>query len=85
MSWLANRLAWLGRRLDELRAEQDRLRASPIGQLLMLDPDDPDGLLERLREQLLTQVAERLAYLRQLHAELRAGAVASSGGRHRRT
>ncbi len=84
VGWLTSRLAWLSRRLGELRAEQDRLRASPIGQLLMLDPGDPDGLLDRLHEQLVAQVAERLAYLRQLRAELQAGSVESAGGRHRR-
>ncbi|MEY9843271.1 hypothetical protein ABH940_000319 [Streptacidiphilus sp. BW17] len=61
--WLRQRLDWLEsrlRRLEQLRAE---LADGPMGQLLMLLPDDPDALLEVLAEQLLASVAERQAEL----------------------
>jgi hypothetical protein len=62
-AWLRQRLDWLEsrlRRLEQMRAE---LAEGPMGQLLMLLPDDPDALLEVLAEQLLASVAERQAEL----------------------
>jgi hypothetical protein len=64
LEWLRSRLAWLTARLAELRAEQAELEASPIGQLLNLDPADPDGLLDRLGEQLAEQVTRHEELLR---------------------
>lgn len=64
IEWLRTRLSWLEARLKELRAEQAELEASPIGQLLSVDPTDPDGLLERLREQLLEQIEKYEQLLR---------------------
>jgi len=64
LEWLRTRLAWLEARLAELRAEQAELEASPIGQLLNLDPGDPDGLLDRLGEQLVEQVTRYEELLR---------------------
>jgi hypothetical protein len=58
LDWLRTRLDWLRTRIAELRAERAELEASPIGQLLGLDPTDPDGLLDRLADQLREQVVK---------------------------
>ncbi|MBF9068209.1 hypothetical protein [Streptacidiphilus fuscans] len=65
-AWLRQRLDWLEsrlRRLEQMRAE---LAEGPMGQLLMLLPDEPDALLEVLAEQLLASVAQRQAELEAL-------------------
>ena len=64
VGWLRTRLGWLQGRIAELTAEQAELEASPIGQLLSLDPNDPDGLLDRLGEQLVEQVGRYEELLR---------------------
>ncbi|MEZ0094154.1 hypothetical protein [Streptacidiphilus sp. EB129] len=65
-AWLLQRLDWLSARLRQLEAAQAELADSPMGQLLMLLPDDPDALLEVLAEQLLATVATRQADLDRL-------------------
>ncbi|MEU8136188.1 hypothetical protein [Streptodolium elevatio] len=57
--WLRGRLALLTARQQQLAAERETLLESPMGQLLALAPDDPDGLLEHLAEQLLARIDER--------------------------
>lgn len=59
VEWLRGRLALLTARQEQLVAERDALLDSPMGQLLALAPDDPDGLLEHLAEQLLARIDER--------------------------
>jgi hypothetical protein len=53
------RLEWMAARKESLAALAAELEASAIGQMLKLAPDDPDGLLNEIAEQLLAQVAER--------------------------
>jgi hypothetical protein len=53
------RLEWLAQRKETLAAVAAELEQSAIGQMLKLAPDDPDGLLNEIAEQLLAQVAER--------------------------
>lgn len=57
--WLRTRLALLTARQEQVAAEREVLLAGPMGQLLVLMPDDPDGLLEYLAEQLLAQIDAR--------------------------
>ncbi|HSA51297.1 MAG TPA: hypothetical protein VLH10_14485 [Yinghuangia sp.] len=59
LEWLRTRLALLTARHAQLEAERSALMAGPMGQLLALAPDDPDGLLEHLAEQLLSRIDER--------------------------
>jgi hypothetical protein len=59
LDWLRTRLALLTARQSQLVAEREALLDSPMGQLLALAPDDPDGLLEGLAEQLLARIDER--------------------------
>ncbi|RAG83603.1 hypothetical protein DN069_21330 [Streptacidiphilus pinicola] len=66
VAWLRQRLEWLEDRLRRLEATRAELADSPMGQLLMLHPDDPDALLEVLAEQLLASVAERQSELETL-------------------
>jgi hypothetical protein len=66
VAWLRQRLEWLESRLRRLEAARAELADSPMGQLLMLHPDDPDALLEVLAEQLLASVAERQSELEKL-------------------
>ncbi|WP_052440807.1 hypothetical protein [Streptacidiphilus anmyonensis] len=66
VAWLRRRLEWLESRLHRLEAARAELADSPMGQLLMLHPDDPDALLEVLAEQLLASVAERQSELETL-------------------
>lgn len=42
------------------------LEGSPIGSMLRLAPDDPDGLLDEIAEKLLADVAAREAQLTEL-------------------
>ena len=65
-AWLRQRLEWLTARLARVAAARDELADSPMGQLLMLLPDDPDALLTVLAEQLLSSVATRQAELDRL-------------------
>ena len=62
-AWLRQRLEWLTARLARVAAARAELVDSPMGQLLMLLPDDPDALLTVLAEQLLGSVAARQAEL----------------------
>ena len=66
MAWLRQRLEWLTARLARITAARAELEGSPMGQLLMLLPDDPDALLNILAEQLLESVAGRQAELDRL-------------------
>ena len=61
--WLRQRLDWLTARLARVAAARAELVDSPMGQLLMLLPHDPDALLNILAEQLLESVAGRQAEL----------------------
>ncbi|MEY9870899.1 hypothetical protein ABH931_000353 [Streptacidiphilus sp. MAP12-33] len=66
VAWLRQRLDWLESRMRRLEAARAELVGSPMGELLMLHPDDPDALLEVLAEQLLASVAERQSELETL-------------------
>jgi hypothetical protein len=66
VAWLRQRLDWLTARLSRIEAARAELVDSPMGQLLMLLPDDPDALLEVLAEQLLESVSTRQAELDRL-------------------
>ncbi|MFF3455527.1 J domain-containing protein [Streptomyces sp. NPDC002730] len=57
------RLEWLSQRKELLTAVAQELEESAIGAMLRMAPDDPDRLLEEIAEQLLAQVAERVAEL----------------------
>ncbi|MGK5628466.1 J domain-containing protein [Streptomyces sp. URMC 123] len=57
------RLEWLARRKEMLTALAEELESGAIGAMLKLAPDDPDGLLDEIAEQLLADVAEREARL----------------------
>ncbi|QMU74440.1 hypothetical protein GXW83_00165 [Streptacidiphilus sp. PB12-B1b] len=70
IAWLRQRLEWLSARLARVAATRAELADSPMGQLLMLLPDDPDALLTILAEQLLESVAGRQAELDRLLAGL---------------
>ncbi|MEV6210361.1 rhodanese-like domain-containing protein [Kitasatospora sp. NPDC051914] len=79
--WLLRRLEWLTARIGQLAAEQVRLERTPMGELLLLAPQEPERLLEELAEQLLGRAAERRAELERLLG----GADPQgphSGGRH---
>ncbi|GGO86090.1 hypothetical protein [Wenjunlia tyrosinilytica] len=60
------RLEWLAARQEALSALRSELEESAIGAMLRMAPDDPDALLNEIAEQLLAQVAEREARLREL-------------------
>ncbi|MGA5817078.1 rhodanese-like domain-containing protein [Kitasatospora sp. NPDC094028] len=66
LDWLRRRLEWLTAKITETATEQVRLEQTPMGQLLALAPQDPDGLLEQLAEELLAKAAERQAELERL-------------------
>lgn len=53
------RLEWLSRRKELLVVVARDLEESAIGAMLKMAPDDPDGLLDQIADQLLAQVAER--------------------------
>ncbi|MGW1157481.1 hypothetical protein ACWD5Q_27395 [Streptomyces sp. NPDC002513] len=57
------RLEWLARRRDLLALVAQELEESAIGSMLRLSPDDPDGLLNEIAEQLLAQVGQKEAEL----------------------
>ncbi|GAA2739724.1 rhodanese-like domain-containing protein [Kitasatospora cinereorecta] len=59
LGWLRQRLEWLTGRIGALAAEQVRLERTPMGELLLLAPQEPERLLEELAEQLLATAAER--------------------------
>ncbi|TVL92627.1 hypothetical protein CD790_12100 [Streptomyces sp. SAJ15] len=60
------RLEWLAERKELLAAMAAELESSAIGAMLKMAPEDPDGLLEEIAEQLLAQVAEKEARLAEL-------------------
>lgn len=64
--WLLRRLEWLTARIGQLATEQVRLERTPMGELLLLAPQEPERLLEDLAEQLLGRAAERRAELERL-------------------
>lgn len=61
--WLRDRLERLTAGLERVERQREELMQSPIGQVLMLLPDQPDLLLEELADQLLATVASRQAEL----------------------
>ncbi|WP_374118107.1 hypothetical protein [Streptomyces sp. RKAG337] len=60
------RLEWLAERKEALSVIATDLDGSAIGQMMKLSPDDPDGLLNEIAEQLLEQVGAREARLSEL-------------------
>ncbi|GAA1431152.1 hypothetical protein GCM10009601_49660 [Streptomyces thermospinosisporus] len=62
------RLEWLSQRKEMLTVLAKELEESAIGSMLRLAPDDPDGLLDEIAEQLRAQLAEREAELASLLA-----------------
>ncbi|GAA2475774.1 hypothetical protein GCM10010406_09850 [Streptomyces thermolineatus] len=63
------RLEWLAARQESLAAFRAELEESAVGRMLRLAPDEPDGLIAEIAEQLLAQVAEKEARLAGLLAE----------------
>ncbi|KDN84208.1 hypothetical protein KCH_39990 [Kitasatospora cheerisanensis KCTC 2395] len=63
LAWLRQRLEWLTGRITALATERVRLERTPMGELLLLRPDEPERLLEDLAEQLLATAADRQAKL----------------------
>ncbi|MFI8832963.1 hypothetical protein ACIGPN_18290 [Streptomyces afghaniensis] len=63
------RLEWLAQRKELLALLAKELEESAIGHMLQLAPDDPDGLLDEIGQQLVTQVTERERELAALLAE----------------
>jgi hypothetical protein len=57
------RLEWLAHRKELLTVIARDLEEGAIGSMLRMAPDDPDGLLDEIAEQLLAQVAGREAEL----------------------
>ncbi|MEU9076312.1 rhodanese-like domain-containing protein [Kitasatospora sp. NPDC048538] len=78
LEWLRRRLEWLTAKITETAVEQVRLERTPMGQLLALAPQDPDGLLEQLAEELLAKAAAQQAELERL-----LGGPQSAHGGHR--
>ncbi|MFE2724523.1 rhodanese-like domain-containing protein [Kitasatospora sp. NPDC059327] len=66
LGWLRRRLEWLTAKIAETATEQVRLENTAMGQLLALAPQDPDGLLEELAEQLLAKASAQQAELERL-------------------
>ncbi|AUY50725.1 rhodanese-like domain-containing protein [Streptomyces sp. CB01881] len=66
LGWLRRRLEWLNAKITATATEQVRLENTAMGQLLALAPQDPDGLLEELAEQLLAKAAAQQAELERL-------------------
>lgn len=60
------RLEWLAERKEMLAGVAAELEGSAIGAMIKMAPEDPDGLLEEIAEQLLAQVAEKEARLAEL-------------------
>ncbi|MFH8657614.1 hypothetical protein [Streptomyces afghaniensis] len=63
------RLEWLAQRKELLALLAKELEESAIGHMLQLAPDDPDGLLDEIGQQLVTQVTERERELAALLAD----------------
>ncbi|RPE33550.1 rhodanese-like domain-containing protein [Kitasatospora cineracea] len=63
LGWLRQRLEWLTGRITALAVERVRLERTPMGELLLLRPEEPERLLEDLAEQLLATAADRQARL----------------------
>ncbi|MCZ2524704.1 J domain-containing protein [Streptomyces sp. HB2AG] len=63
------RLEWLAARQESLAAFRAELEESAVGRMLRLAPDEPDGLIAEIAEQLLAQVAGKEARLTGLLAE----------------
>ena len=57
------RLEWLAQRKELLTLVAKELEDGPIAGMLRLAPDDPDGLLDEIADQLRRQLAEREAEL----------------------
>ncbi|MEV8095738.1 rhodanese-like domain-containing protein [Kitasatospora sp. NPDC085879] len=64
--WLLRRLEWLTARIGQLATEQVRLERTPMGELLLLAPQEPERLLEELAEQLLARASDRRTELERL-------------------
>ncbi|MFJ9644373.1 J domain-containing protein [Streptomyces sp. NPDC004244] len=62
------RLEWLAQRKELLTVVARELEDSAIGAMLRMAPEDPDGLLDEIAEQLLAQVSEKEAQLAALAA-----------------
>jgi len=77
--WLFARLEWLAARIEGLAAERDALAESPIGRLIAMSPDDPEGLLDTLADQLLAQVEAKQRELDAVLAAAGGGAGAAPG------
>ena len=60
------RLEWLAQRKELLTVVARELEESAIGAMLRMAPEDPDGLLNEIAEQLLAEVAAREAELARL-------------------
>ncbi|MGW0310438.1 J domain-containing protein [Streptomyces flavidovirens] len=60
------RLEWLSQRKELLSLIARELEDSAIGSMLRMAPEDPDGLLDEIAEQLLARVSEREADLAKL-------------------
>ncbi|GAA1575067.1 J domain-containing protein [Streptomyces globosus] len=60
------RLEWLAQRKELLSVVARELEDSAIGAMLRMAPEDPDGLLDEIAEQLLAQVSEKEALLAEL-------------------
>nr|WP_244190264.1 hypothetical protein [Streptomyces hygroscopicus] len=60
------RLEWLAERKEMLAAVAAELESSAIGAMIKMAPEDPDGLLDEIAEQLLAQAAEKEARLAEL-------------------
>jgi hypothetical protein len=60
------RLEWLAQRKEMLAARAEELESSAIGAMIRMAPEDPDGLLDEIAEQLLAQVAEKESRLAEL-------------------
>ncbi|WP_435861949.1 hypothetical protein [Streptomyces sparsogenes] len=53
------RLEWLAARKEMLAEAAAELESSAIGAMIKMAPEDPDGLLDEIAEQLLAKVAEK--------------------------
>ncbi|MER7847574.1 rhodanese-like domain-containing protein [Kitasatospora sp. NPDC096077] len=79
LGWLRRRLDWLTAKITETATEQVRLEQTPMGQLLLLAPQDPDRLLEQLAEELLAKAAAQQAELERLLGAHGAPTVGENG------
>jgi hypothetical protein len=60
------RLEWLAERKEMLAQVAAELESSAIGAMIKMAPEDPDGLLDEIAEQLLAKVAEKENQLSEL-------------------